>query len=605
MEPLTLPKYPKYLEGSPYAELVQKQYELRRACYSSDKRREEQVESAPSSVYTAIRKAKIQSSSQSFLLSVDNADKLEDLDLRLPTAWNPNDKGHCVELTSDNRRLKYVGVGKDDTDAASVRANYPMRSQAGIFYFEVDIVSKGRDGYIGIGFCWQSNLLNRLPGWDDHSWGYHGDDGHSFCGSGNGKPYGPKFGTGDTIGCGINFKDMSAFYTKNGVHLGTAFHGLQGTSLYPCVGFRTPGEQEEKAKILEEVSSIPITESSISGANASNGAGTTGTRTPAGTATPSSASKPASPVPQKPAASDDMESTKILHDIILSYMTHLGFSNSAKTFAKDVSQSRLTDSMVLDNDMPMNTDVLELLPGETDMHQRQEIRYALMAGDVDKAINLCEDHYPSVLDDNDVLLFKLECHKFIELMRQYAEQQGFRPKPKMATSCHTANKCINQTIESYLCRENMDLDDPIENQRGFKRRRSLQEEEDDVSSLSSSDDEDMLDGVLGNAMAYGQQLQRTYGNDERPEFQSALIETFSLIAYRDPFNSPVAHVLEEQRRDDLVNQLNSAILVSQNRPAMPRLERMYKQTQVAIQELVLAGNGKAAVMDVRKDVLSG
>lgn len=52
-------------------------------------------------------------------------------------------------------------------------------------------------------------------------------------------------------------------------------------------------------------------------------------------------------------------------------MTHHGFSNSAKTFAKDVSQSRLTDSMVLDNDMPMNTDVLEPLPGETDMHQRQ------------------------------------------------------------------------------------------------------------------------------------------------------------------------------------------------------------------------------------------
>lgn len=115
MEPLTLPKYPKYLEGSPYAELVQKQYELRRATYSSDKRREDgeqqqqQLEST-SSVYNAIRNAKIKSSNQSFLLSVDNADKLEDLDLRLPTAWSPNDKGHCVELSSDNRRLKYVGT---------------------------------------------------------------------------------------------------------------------------------------------------------------------------------------------------------------------------------------------------------------------------------------------------------------------------------------------------------------------------------------------------------------------------------------------------------------------------------------------------------------
>jgi len=52
----------------------------------------------------------MKTSGQPFHLSLDNADKLEDLDLKLPTAWNPNDKGHCVELSSDNRRLKYVGM---------------------------------------------------------------------------------------------------------------------------------------------------------------------------------------------------------------------------------------------------------------------------------------------------------------------------------------------------------------------------------------------------------------------------------------------------------------------------------------------------------------
>lgn len=36
-----------------------------------------------------------------------------------------------------------------------------------------------------------------LVGWDKQSYGYHGDDGNSFCSSGNGQPYGPTFTTGN------------------------------------------------------------------------------------------------------------------------------------------------------------------------------------------------------------------------------------------------------------------------------------------------------------------------------------------------------------------------------------------------------------------------
>ena len=68
--------------------------------------------------------------------------------------------------------------------------------------------------------------MNRLPGWDKHSYGYHGDDGHSFCSSGTGQPYGPTFTTGDVIGCCVNLIDNTCFYTKNGVHLGIAFRDL-------------------------------------------------------------------------------------------------------------------------------------------------------------------------------------------------------------------------------------------------------------------------------------------------------------------------------------------------------------------------------------------
>ncbi|KAL0622117.1 Ran-binding protein 10 [Plecturocebus cupreus] len=60
-----------------------------------------------------------------------------------------------------------------------------------------------------------------ITGWDKHSYGYHGDDGHSFCSSGTGQPYGPTFTTGDVIGCCVNLINGTCFYTKNGHSLET------------------------------------------------------------------------------------------------------------------------------------------------------------------------------------------------------------------------------------------------------------------------------------------------------------------------------------------------------------------------------------------------
>jgi hypothetical protein len=116
-----------------------------------------------------------------------------------------------------------------------------------VFYWEIEIVSKGRDGYIAIGFMERSASLNRLPGmhgvffilgWDNHSYGYHGNDGKWFHASSTiAVGYGPLFTTGDVIGCGINFSQNIGFYTKNGVFLGIAFNNLKaGSAFYPAVG---------------------------------------------------------------------------------------------------------------------------------------------------------------------------------------------------------------------------------------------------------------------------------------------------------------------------------------------------------------------------------
>lgn len=96
----------------------------------------------------------------------------------------------------------------------------PIPPDCGVYYFEVEVLSKGRDGFIGVGLSGASVNLGRLPGWEKcvsacralasyalprhkplamhltqsmhaverrHSFGYHGDDGQSFEGHGTGR----------------------------------------------------------------------------------------------------------------------------------------------------------------------------------------------------------------------------------------------------------------------------------------------------------------------------------------------------------------------------------------------------------------------------------
>ncbi|KAL7478430.1 hypothetical protein ACHAW6_004197 [Cyclotella cf. meneghiniana] len=85
---------------------------------------------------------------------------------------------------------------------------------------------------------------DKMPGWDDHSYGYHGDDGGIFHGQGEMiKRYGPPFGPGDTVGCGVEYSSRRIFFAKNGKFLGLAFDMLPENvierGLYPTVGVDT------------------------------------------------------------------------------------------------------------------------------------------------------------------------------------------------------------------------------------------------------------------------------------------------------------------------------------------------------------------------------
>ena len=65
----------------------------------------------------------------------------------LPSKFNERDRCPVLELLQDGMDAKFGGPAKGgDTDAASVRADHPIPSSCGVYYYEVHILSRGSQG---------------------------------------------------------------------------------------------------------------------------------------------------------------------------------------------------------------------------------------------------------------------------------------------------------------------------------------------------------------------------------------------------------------------------------------------------------------------------
>ncbi|CAH1779809.1 unnamed protein product [Owenia fusiformis] len=554
----------------------------------------------------------------------------------LPRSWSPKDKYNFIGLSQNNLRVHYKGVGKTHKDAASVRATHPIPASCGVYYFEVKIISKGRDGYMGIGLSAQGVNMNRLPGWDRHSYGYHGDDGHSFCSSGTGQPYGPTFTTGDVIGCCLNLIDKTCFYTKNGVHLGIAFSDLPN-SLYPTVGLQTPGEvveanfgqtpfvydiedymKEWKKKTRKTIEDFPV--------NDKRG---------------------------------DWQTT--LQKFVSTYLVHHGYCGTAESFARSTGQSIEEELASIKN--------------------RQRIQKLVLAGRMGEAIDTTQHLYPGLLDHNANLLFLLKCRQFIEMVNgtdtevrgpairspQSRHSSGSsRSSPNMSPVHHGISSQRSSRSNSPINREriitnksnmsghqntNSDLgpiseselntrnstsngavdrtlghDSDVEMENGELEERLSNGESNGAmnGSLNGSlngahhDDEDMeLDqptqkrqicggapGAIEKMLQYGrelqtfsQQLRREYGKNENNK--KALQDAFSLLAYSDPWSSPVGYQLDPVQREPICASLNSAILESHNLPKQPPLEIAIGQTTECMKLMSESAIGSCAFANVQ------
>ncbi|MCJ1322701.1 Ran-binding protein 9 [Xylographa vitiligo] len=474
----------------------------------------------------------------------------------LPSKWLELDKYGGLEIVGDGLEVRYTGpLRTHDHEAAAARADHPMPSQCGIYYYEVTIISKGKDGMIGVGFSGQKVSLEKLPGWENDSWAYHGDDGMTFCCQLTGKKYGPTFTNQDVIGCGVNFLTGSAFFTKNGVFQGNAFRDIKDIKLYPSVGAKRPGAQLRvnfgQSPFIFDIDGMVACEKS---------------RTM--TAINSVNTKQLCP----PLSED-----ALIKELVAQFLRHAGYVDTAKAFATETS----SESNALNKGSDGHFEQFNIQE-DLDAINRQQIRAAILEGDIDKALKRTNAYYPDVLRDNPRIHFRLRCRKFVEMMRESTEL--------LSGSSEKRSKPPNGHAEEFFGQA-MELDEPVANGEDWDR---METEEMDNSRK--------YEEILNETLRYAQELKYEYKDDPSKEVKNTLESIFAMFAYEDPRKSPTAAVIKNSGRIPVAEELNSAILVSLGKSSAAALERLCQQTEVLVGDISEHG-GPGALINVKHDFL--
>ncbi|XP_023246732.1 ran-binding protein 9 [Copidosoma floridanum] len=431
---------------------------------------------------------------------------------------------------------------------------------------------------MGIGLSAHGVNVNRLPGWDKNSYGYHGDDGHSFCSSGTGQPYGPTFTTGDVIGCGVNLVDNTAFYTKNGNHLGIAFTDLP-PNLYPTVGLQTPGEVVDanfgQSPFVFDIADM-ISELRV---------------------------RTRSQIIHFPLLDHGQgQWQNILHKMVSTYLVHHGYCATAEAFANSTNQIFEEDIESIKN--------------------RQKILKLILSGRMGEAINVTNNLYPGLLEKDTNLMFALKCRQFVEMVNgtdseiryHYNENQtsviqSTKSLVKSSTThCEEINHTsINGSNNQFLLNGQiedieMEVDTSLNNLSKTNKSLSCQKHilysngfkclngEDikmDIDVTNQNNQNSLLtttENYLnnnhkkqlcgGNKQAiekmldfgrqlYAQSIQLKQRSGKNEHNKKMLRDAFSLLAYSNPWVSPVGWQLDPQQRETVCSKLNSALLAEQ------------------------------------------
>lgn len=437
----------------------------------------------------------------------------------LPSRWLKGQLDTSVMLLRNGRiiegKTEYPNSGQE---SHALKTDNFIPEICGVYYYEVKILSCLREPFVSLGFCTQDASLAKVPGLEPNSWGYHSDDGRTTFYPTYSYSFGPSYGNGDVIGCGIDFSRKSIFFTKNGLYLGNGFTDLETKyimqKLYPCIGYKTP--LTIKANFGQEMFMFDI---DLYVRNRKENVVEKIKRNKS--------------LPKK----DDADISNMMKQLVSSYFSYLGYHDTGKAFLEETSQER---EIVRKLD---GEDAVELneTEDEEDIIHRQIIKRLIIEGKADEALEMLKEYYPTIAEEKDSLVvFKLQCSKFIELVRATIPDQN------------------NETDEN----------------------------------------------ACQSLVSYGQELRNLYKSDPREAVTSHLAQCFSLLAYEDPRqDDSVAYLLEEKERVRLAEDVNSKILVSFGKSPVPLLKTVTQHTMNLVYELQNQGAPDVNVLNIHNDFL--
>lgn len=351
---------------------------------------------------------------------------------------------------------------------------------------------------------------------------------------------------------------------------GVAFSGIKGDKLYPSVGVRKPGEhlranfgrtpfvfdiermmEEERTSIMSEIRTTDVTQ----------------LRPP-------------------------YDENTLIQNLVGQYLAHEGYVETAKAFTSDVHEHR----------QHLTTTPIDLPESDDDIHafNRQKIRRAILDGDIDKALKYTNTFYPHVLEEerNRDIYFRLRCRKFIEMMRRYTELSAVSGEASFTGNGHATAIDDEEDEDEEEDDEDdeadglaqkhpdtqMELDDQLHREassaspaaatttaNGDKppaipsSRRPPRTEAIDMDTSTESLPPNKATAMkastlLDAALAYGQELQRTFGADPRASVKKTLSDIFAIMAYTNPSESVVGGLMREGERMGIAEEVNGAIL---------------------------------------------
>mmetsp|Transcript_14051 Transcript_14051/g.35352 ORF Transcript_14051/g.35352 Transcript_14051/m.35352 type:complete len:505 (+) Transcript_14051:220-1734(+) len=492
-------------------------------------------------------------------------DEEEDEELG-PTHVNTTRASHLVKVHKDKLTVSYTGKANHTNDVGAVLANRPFANKVLIGYFEMTVQDAGARGCMAIGLGNATFNVMRHPGYEPGSYGYHGDDGKKFQESGRGEPYGPKFTTGDTVGCGLHFGTREIFFTKNGKHLGVGFTN-PCHSYYPAVGLHSEGEilclnfghqpfkfrlddmiREEREKLHATISRIPMNASLVNG-------------------------------------------------IVRNYLEHYACHKALEAFPKLDDGSSAAPP-------PHAT--------QASISIRKEIRELLVQGKLPEACAKIEESFPTLMSSSPKVRAHLRCQEFIEHLREgrrdvalRAAQQHIAPLlhlPPTAPSASTASTSAASASSSSQQQQPSAGSRPgtssashsSSSQEGMEANGNGHSDGNKAPSERNGSSSRSEGGMEGGEVS----PQDGEGIDD--ELRTTIQQVIGLLAYADPKDSPLAAVFDESHRRLVADVVNSSILTQQGGNQTSSLEKLLLHLLVSHDTLRQLQGGRGEVLELRE-----